>query len=542
MFRCDTIEGMGAWKNTNAIYQIYPRSFQDSNGDGIGDLRGITSRLKYIKGDADSLGVDAIWISPIFLSPMADFGYDVSNFEAVDPLFGTIDDFDRLMEEAMRRDIKVMLDFVPNHTSSEHVWFKKALSSRDNKYREYYHFKDPAPGGGPPNNWLSVFGGSAWELDEASGQYYLHSFLKEQPNLNWNNQAVREKMGEALRFWLDRGVTGFRFDAVRWMASDDQYRDDPVNPTFRPEDDPYSALIHTYSRYGERLDEYLRALTDVIDEYEDALIVFEDYTDPLLPVDAQIKRLYGIQPSSAPMNLELTQLELIPRSFAMSVARYQKGKGDDADMVMCLGNHDNSRIVSRYGEDNAKLLAVLQLAIPGLPIVYYGEEIGMRDQLVPVDQLQDPFEKRVPGKGLGRDPQRTPMRWDSSVNAGFSTASSTWLPLGEDIEKINVAVQLKSNDSFLALYRRLFDLRKRESAFRAGKYEALLVSDDLYVFDVFDSSNRFCVILNFSEEEQDVLLNKACEKVLSVQAEDATRLDENSVTVAAKNGAIIRYL
>lgn len=532
---------MVAWKNTNAIYQIYPRSFQDSDHDGVGDLRGITKRLGHIKGEPGSLGIDAIWISPIFLSPMADFGYDISDYEAIDPVFGTLHDFDELVAEANRRDINVMLDFVPNHTSDQHEWFKQAVSSKDSPYRDYYHFRDPAPDGGPPNNWLSVFGGSGWEFDQASGQYYLHSFLKEQPDLNWANPVVRQKMSDALRFWLNRGVRGFRFDAVRWMAIDEEYRDDKINPNYQPSDDPYAAHIHNRSRYGDNLDQYLRELTEVVDEYDNTLIVFEDYQDTALSADEQIRRMYNINAQvSVPMNLDFTQTELLPRNFAKSIARYQRGKDPSAHMVTCLGNHDKPRVASRYGEDNARLMAMLQLTTPGLPIIYYGEEIGMVDQEIPSDRVQDPFEKRVPGKGLGRDPERTPMRWDTSPNAGFSHAHETWLPMGDDIEQVNVAHQQADEMSFLSLYKRLIKLRSEYPALRLGRYDSLVVSKLLYAYDIHHGSDRLSVILNFSDVEQGILLSENTEILLEVKP-GQTKIDRRFVFVEPGNGVVIRY-
>lgn len=531
---------MTRWTNANAIYQIYPRSFRDSNGDGVGDLAGITEKLSHIKGDKESLGIDAIWISPFFTSPMADFGYDVSNYTDVDPIFGTIDDFDELIREANRRQILVMIDFVPNHSSDQHEWFRRALESPDSKYRNFYQFRDPAPDGGPPNNWLSVFGGSAWELDEASGQYYLHSFLKEQPDLNWRNPELRQAMGENLRFWLDRGVKGFRFDAVRWMANDEQYRDNPSNPDFIPGSDPYHAQLQRYSRYGEHLDEYLHFLTDIVDGYPNTLVILEDYNDKTLSADAQIKRMYGINsPVSVPINLEITKFELLPRNFAVSVARYQRNKAADSDMVLSIGNHDKPRVVTRYGREAARLVAMMQLTLPGLPIIYYGEEIGMSDQPIRPDQVQDPFEKNVPGKGLGRDPQRTPMQWDDSRSAGFSDSGETWLPIGGDYQETNVIEQLKDDESFFAMYRQLLKLRHELPVLRKGNYETMTVGGDVFYYDVHDDEQRLGVVLNFSDTEQSVLSGE-CEIIFSLCGEGAVR--GRQTVVPASEGVIIRYL
>ena len=532
---------MTNWKNVNAIYQIYPRSFQDENGDGVGDLAGITARLPYIKGEQNSLGIDAIWISPIFMSPMADFGYDVSNYTAIDPLFGTLQDFDKLIHEANSRDILVMLDFVPNHSSDQHYWFQQALSSKQNRYRNYYHFRDPAADGGPPNNWLSVFGGSAWELDEASGQYYLHSFLKEQPDLNWENPVVQEEMANVLRFWLKRGVKGFRFDAVRWMAKDIDYRDDPLNPEFDPSGDPYHALIHQYSRYGDRLDFYLKSLTNAVDEYENSIVIFEDYHDSRLPRDEQIDRFYAIDgDSSFPINLEPIHFEWTPRDFATNIARYQRGLAAESEMIMAVGNHDSSRIVARHGVEKAKLIALIQLTLSGVPIVYYGDEIGMDDGHIALEDVRDPFELNVPGLGLGRDPQRTPMQWSDEYNAGFSAAGKTWLPVSDTKRDVNVESQLDDETSFFGLYKRLLSFRSSHCALRAGSYDPLLVGKGIYFYVVSDDQDKFGVVANFSDEVQSILINEDYGVLLSVQR--SSTQEGNKLVLPPYEGVIIRYL
>src|SRR5664279_629214 len=254
---------MVRWSNVRALYQIYPRSFYDSNADGVGDIPGIIEKLDYLKGSSSDLGVDAIWITPFYPSPMADFGYDISDYKNVHPLFGTMADFDQLISEAHGRSIKVMIDFVPNHTSDEHLWFQLSRSSLTNEYRDWYTWRDPASDGGPPNNWLSVFGGSAWQLDETTGQYYLHSFLAKQPDLNWANPAVRAAMADVLRFWLDRGVDGFRVDAVRWLSKDESFADNPPNPDYSDDGDPYHSQLQVNSRYGPALYAYLKEIVDV---------------------------------------------------------------------------------------------------------------------------------------------------------------------------------------------------------------------------------------------------------------------------------------
>lgn len=526
------------WQDVNAIYQIYPRSFQDSNADGVGDLAGITSRLKYLKGEPDSLGVDAIWISPIFTSPMADFGYDVSDFKSVDPLFGSLVDFDELIAEAHRRDILVMLDFVPNHSSDQHRWFKEALKSKDSPYRQYYHFRDPMPDGSPPNNWLSVFGGSAWKLDELSNQYYLHSFLPEQPDLNWENPRLRDEMCAILRFWLERGVDGFRFDAVRWIAKDMSYRDDPANPKFIPNDDPYNQLLHRYSRYGAQLDERLHALSSVVREYDNTTVIFEDYIDRTMPLDDQVERLYAIDPGfAAPMNLIATEPGWSPKDFAHTISLYESAKPAGSRMIMCLGNHDRSRVVSRYGEAEARLLALLQLSLPGTPVVYYGEELGMEDVIIDASAVQDPFEKRVPGKGLGRDPERTPIAWDESEFGGFSTAKP-WLPVGGNVQR-SVANETNNPESFLQFYTKLLAIRRSNSALREGTYEAILSGEDMYWYEISHGDQTFAVIANFAQREEAALVRNISEIIVCsgevVQKDDV-------ICLAPLSGVLLRLI
>lgn len=529
------------WNNVNAIYQIYPRSFQDSDGDGVGDLNGITRRLSYIKGDESSLGVDAIWISPIFLSPMADFGYDISDYREIDPIFGTLADFDTLIAEARKQDILVMLDFVPNHTSDQHKWFQSAISSKDSPHRDYYHFCDPASDGGPPNNWLSLFGGSAWEYDEASGQYYLHSFLKEQPDLNWENPRVRKGMANTLRFWLDRGVHGFRFDAIRWMSKDHSYPDDPINPDYKPDSDPYASLIHTNSRYGKDLDLYLKGLTDVVDEYDNTIVIFEDYNDVHMPPDKQIERLYAIdKDSSFPINLEPIHHDWAPRDFATNIARYQKGIAAESQMIMAVGNHDNPRIATRYGRKQARLVALIQLTLPGVPIIYYGDEIGMVDSQIASEDVRDPFELNVPGLGLGRDPQRTPMQWTDELGAGFTNADKAWLPINSNSAAINVISQQQDESSFLKLYKTLLRFRSKHLAMRSGTYEPILVGRVVYYYNISCGKAKFGIIANFSPETQGVLIQQDFELVLSVQ--QTATIHKNSVELPQLEGVIIRYL
>lgn len=495
------------WKQVNAIYQIYPRSFQDSNGDGVGDLGGIIQRLPYLKGEPDSLGVDAVWFSPFFPSPMADFGYDVSDYCDIDPLFGTLDDFKELIAKAHQRGIKVMIDFVPNHTSSQHPWFLESKSSRANSKRDYYTWADPKPDGSPPNNWLSIFGGPAWEWDETTKQYYLHTFLKEQPDLNWANPAVRREMQNVLHFWFQLGVDGIRADAVRWISKDEHMRDDPLNPAFSegPGTDEYAKLLHVHSRFGPNLFSYLRELTDVVAKYTDRIMIFEDYPDGVFTTRDQYLGFYGVNPAvSMPFNFEGIGREFTASSYRNFITQFQGYLDSTLHVpVYCFGNHDQPRLVSRVGERQARLMAVMQATLPGLPVVYYGDELGMKNGIIRPNEEQDPLNKIKPGLGQGRDPERTPMQWDSGHAAGFTTAQKPWLPLAGQHETCNVAVESKQNDSFLALYRWLLAFRGQSSVLAEGSYQTLAADHaDLFVFQRALNGQKITTILNFSNRRQ----------------------------------------
>ena len=412
------------WWQRAVIYQIYPRSFQDSNGDGIGDLAGIRRRLDFCA----SLGIDAVWLSPIFPSPMADFGYDISNYTDIDPTFGTMQDFDRLLGEIKRRGLKLILDYVPNHTSNQHPWFQEARSSRGNSKRNWYLWRDPLPDGSPPNNWLSHFGGAAWTLDSLTGQCYYHSFLKEQPDLNWRNPAVVEAMHNVLRFWLKKGVDGFRIDVLWLLIKDEQWRDNPANPQFRPGMPLFSSQIPLYTSDRPEVQSIVSGLRQVTDEFEDRMLLGEIYL-PLNRLMAYYgKDLSGVQ---LPFNFQLLRCVWDATVIANLIEQYEIELPLGGWPNWVLGNHDNPRIASRVGIDQARIAAMLLLSLRGTPTMYYGDELGMLNVPVPANRVQDPFEKNMPGKGLGRDPSRTPMLWDATPYAGFSD-HPPWLPVTPD--------------------------------------------------------------------------------------------------------------
>ena len=481
-----------SWWKRGVIYQIYPRSFQDSNADGIGDLGGILERLEY----CESLGVDAIWLSPVFPSPMADFGYDVSDYTGIHPIFGTLAQFDELMGAARKRNLKVVLDFVPNHTSDRHPWFQESRASRDSARRDWYLWRPPAPGGGPPNNWLSNFGGSAWQYDDTSGEYYYHAFLKEQPDLNWRNPQVRAAMHDVLRFWMDRGVDGFRVDVLWHLIKDDEWRDNPPNPDYRPGEPPHHSQIPLYTTDRPEVQEIVAGLRSVVDEYEDRVLIGELY----LPVE-RLVAYYGASLDGVhlPFNFQLLHSSWNARGIASLIDQYERALPAGGWPNWVLGNHDNPRIASRVGPLQARVAAMLLLTLRGTPTMYYGDELGMVNVPIPPDRVLDPFEKNVPGIGAGRDPARTPMQWDDTLHGGFSTAEP-WLPLSGDYCVVNVATQLREPNSMLMLYRRLLALRAAHAALATGDYWPVAMTGDLLAYLRRSEGEGFMVALNLGNE------------------------------------------
>ena len=489
-----------AWWRHGVVYQVYPRSFQDADGDGVGDLAGIRQRLPYLQ----ELGVDAIWISPIYPSPMADFGYDVADYCDVDPLFGTLADFDALLQDAHARGLKVILDFVPNHTSDRHPWFVASRSSRHDPHRDFYLWRDPAPDGGPPNNWRSNFGGPAWSFDQATGQWYYHAFLPQQPDLNWRNPQVRQRMYDALRFWLARGVDGFRVDVIWHLIKDDRFRDNPVDPSWRPEMAQSRSLLQLYSSDRPELMEVVAEMRSLIAQYDTAssarILIGEIY----LPIERLVAyyapdesgTLRGVQ---LPFNFHLISTHWEAAALAELIRKYEASLPPQGWPNWVLGNHDQSRIASRVGELRAALAACLLLTLRGTPTLYYGDEIGMQDVAIPPAALRDPAELREPGKGLGRDPQRTPMQWDGNAGAGFTTATP-WLPLPADHADRNVARQQQEPRSMLSLYRALLALRRREAALHAGTIESVAANGDCLTFDRVSQASRLRVQINFGSD------------------------------------------
>ena len=479
------------WWQTTTIYQIYPRSFQDADDDGVGDLKGIIRRVPYLK----SLGIGAVWISPFYPSPMKDFGYDISDYCGVDPLFGTMDDFDALLLELHRSGLKLILDFVPNHSSDQHPWFKASRASRNNDFRDWYIWRDGAPGGGPPNNWLSEFGGEAWTCDAATGQYYHHAFLPEQPDLNWRNPHVRAAMHEAMRFWLRKGVDGFRVDVMWHLMKDADFRDNPPNPRYAPTRPPHEKLLNVYSADVDDVHEVVRGLRGVIDEFDDRLLIGEIY----LPFD-RLVTYYGTALDGAhlPFNFSLLRATWTADEVAKLIRAYEASLPEGAWPNWILGNHDRPRVATRVGVAQARIAALLLLTLRGTPTLYYGDEIGLPHVPIPQNRIRDPFELRVPGKGVGRDGARTPMQWSAAANAGFSV-SDPWLPLDQDWRTNNVETLERVPNSLPQFYRRLLAFRHSSAVLQLGQYREMLADQNVLVFVREIGDDWLMVALNFGD-------------------------------------------
>lgn len=497
------------WWQTGVIYQIYPRSFCDSNGDGVGDLNGILQRLDYL---SDTLGVDAIWLSPIYPSPMHDFGYDVADYCDIHPLFGTMADFDRLLAEVHRRGMKLILDLVPNHTSDEHPWFFESRSSPQNPKRDWYIWRDPAPNGGPPNNWLSYFGGPAWTYDHRTGQYYLHQFVKQQPELNYRNPEVVTALQNTMRFWLDKGVDGFRVDVIWLMMKDPLFRDEPLNPDWDGVN-PFNSLQHIYTANLPEVHDLMQGMRSVLDSYPDRMMVGEIY----LPNEELVK-CYGSpgqEECHLPFNFQLISARWDAPTVKKMVEDYEAILPAVAWPNWVLGNHDQRRLASRIGQRQARLAATLLLTLRGTPTCYYGDELGMENVPIPLEMVQDPPAVNQPEIAhlVGRDPVRTPMQWDDSLHGGFSDSptNSPWLPLAENYREVNVARQLENPGSLLNFYRKLLAYRKSLPALQVGDYrsielEPIAAREHCFVYARHSDDQFLLVALNFSDQSQTLQL------------------------------------
>ena len=528
------------WWKTGVFYQVYPRSFQDSSGNGTGDLRSIEQRLDYL---ASTLGIDVVWLSPFYPSPMIDGGYDVSHLTDVDPLFGSLQDFDALLQKAHQLGLKLVLDFIPNHTSDQHAWFVSSRSSRLDSKRDWYLWRDPAPGGGPPNNWLSIFGGSAWALDSSTGQYYLHSFCKEQPDLNWRNSEVESALFDAARFWLDRGVDGFRVDAAHWIMKDPQWRDNPPDPS-------PGGYHKSLGEYDSQLHLYDKGHPDVHAVYRRFRKLLDQYTDPGRFCAGEI-HIYDLKEWASYYGQELDEFHM-PFNFSLFNSPWEAASvGELVDQLedaippggwpnYVLGNHDESRIATRLGSEYTRLAILLLLTLRGTPTLYYGDEIGMREVDIPAAKACDPWGRKRPG--LSRDPSRTPMQWDGSESAGFSTGppGSPWLPLARDYRSRNVARQLAEPDSLLNLYRRILRFRRESEALRRGAYHRIeSLPSSILGYRREHSGQCLRVFHNFGDRAAEVTVDEPCRVVLSTRPAREGKLIESCVQLEPCEGLVL---
>jgi alpha-glucosidase len=475
------------WKGA-VIYQIYPRSFQDSNGDGIGDLPGILNQLDYLQW----LGVDAIWLSPIFKSPMKDFGYDISDYRDIDPMFGTLADFKDLLRESHKRNIKVIIDQVYNHTSDKHPWFIESMSSKDNPKSDWYIWVDGEKGK-PPNNWLSYFGGSAWEWSEVRKQYYLHLFVKEQPDLNWRNPHVVDAVMDSIKYWLDMGVDGFRFDVVNMFYKDDRLRDDPkVEGRLSKVD--YENYYRVFENDRPETLLAVEKINDLVNQYQDRVTIGEVGSPMGLPAYF----LYTM-----PGRLDLAFNFEFKEINSYSPIKYKK-LILDAWPSYVLGNHDSKRFTERFKDlqdkkEKIQVLASMLLTMKGTAFIYYGEEIGMEDAEIPFEKIVDPAGRNLWPDYKGRDSARTPMQWDDGVFSSFSKVEP-WLPVTDDYKVLNVKAQMSDQDSLLHFYKRLITLRKTSDAIKYGTIQFVDIDPNVLAYTRSFQNERIFVILNFSEK------------------------------------------
>jgi alpha-glucosidase len=556
------------WWQTGVIYQVYPRSFQDTDGDGVGDLRGIAARLDYMVG----LGVDAVWISPFYPSPMKDFGYDVSDYTGVDPLFGTMEDFDALLAAAHAKGLRVILDFVPNHSSDQHPWFVESRSSRSNSKRDWYVWRNAAPAGDDwkparervPNHWMSNFGGPAWTWDEGTQQFYLHSFLKEQPDLNWRNPEVRAAMYEAMHFWLKKGVDGFRMDVIWLLIKDAEFRDNPADAKYSDG----TPMVQEHNADQPETQEIVAEMRALMDSYgptigeaqggsggSSRVLVGEIY----LPL-ARLVRYYGtpyrasalggdagkgpqLSGANLPFNFHLIQTQWAAEAIANVIQRYEALLPAGAWPNYVLGNHDQSRLATRVGLPQARAAAMLLLTLRGTPTMYYGDELGMEDVVISAEQVRDPAEKNEPGTGRGRDPERSPMVWVDAANAGFTAPGVVpWLPLVEDWKTENASAQSARPKSILMLYRKLLALRRRHDTLHAGEIAEVVAEGSVLCYRRValeeGESTDFQVLLNLGTEAATVSCAAGTVVLTTLLDGEGSRV-EGMVTVEAGEGLLV---
>lgn len=486
------------WWKHGIIYQIYPRSFYDSGGDGIGDIQGIIEKLDYFS----YLGIDAVWLSPVNVSPMHDFGYDICDYRDIDPVFGTLHDFDSLIKNAHRRGIRLIMDLALNHTSYLHPWFVESSSSINNPKRSWYIWHS-GNNGKPPNNWISAFFGSAWEWHEPTGQFYMHSFLKEQPDVNWRDPELKQAMFNVLRFWLDRGVDGFRLDVVNWFIKDERFRNNRFSLN------PFSNKIEKYNRNRPETHNIFKEIRKLINKYNDRMLVGEVFCYP--PGDPSFSASFlgnGEDELHLTFDFSLMYKNWNALKFYHCIKHWFSHIPDTGWPCNVLSNHDQPRNYNRCGNNNstsekqAKVSAVLLLTLRGTPFIYYGEEIGMKNFRIPRSKIADPAGKKFWPLYIGRDCARTPMQWSSEKNAGFTTGN-VWLPVCMDYKKVNVKNQAHDKYSLLNFYRKVIKIRKQKMCLTHGTWKA--VSKGLYGILAYIREYKeetICVVLNFTKKPQ----------------------------------------
>jgi alpha-glucosidase len=528
------------WWHDAVIYHLWLPSFRDADGDGVGDLAGVVRGLDYLT----ELGVDAVWISPFFVSPMHDGGYDIADHCAIHPVFGSQEDFDVLLAAAHERSLKVLIDYVPNHTSDEHPWFMESRLSRESPKRDWYVWRDGRDGG-PPNNWLSEAGGPTWTFDQATGQYYLHSHMSSQPDLNWRNPDVREAMLDVLSFWLERGVDGVRVDVAHMLMKDPLMRDNPLRPDGSPnpwdrQHPSFHTQYHVHDRRHPDLHGVLRDMRRVLDEHGERVAIGEVEVMPLV----DWAEFYGAELDELhlPLNFALLETPWRAKDVRAELDALAAALPEDAWPIHNLGNHDRSRVASRYGRAQARIAAILLLTLRGTPLLYYGDELGMADVDVPPERRRDGFDL---GDGAPtRDVNRTPAQWSAALHAGFSDGRDVepWLPLAPDYREVNVERQREDPRSMLSLYRALVTLRRQRPALRRGSYRSLdSGADDVLVYTREHGDERLAIALNMGEQPARATLPSRARCLLSTHLD---RHDETgpSVDLRPAEGVVLELI
>ncbi|XP_076288791.1 alpha-glucosidase-like [Lasioglossum baleicum] len=500
-----TVDAKGEWWRSMSLYQVYPRSYKDSNGDGVGDLEGITSRLDHMSESK----IDAFWVSPFYPSPMVDFGYDISDYRNIHPLFGTLTDFERMVKVAHSKNLKVIIDFVPNHTSDQHEWFQKSLKNIP-PYNDYYvwHEGRKLDNGtrAPPNNWLSIFGGSAWTYRPERDAYYYHQYVEQQPDLNYENEKVVEEIQEVLRFWLDKGVDGVRIDAVPRLCENQTFADEPLSgATDNP--NKFAYLTHIYTKDQPRTYDIVRGWRKTLDEYKgDRVMMIEAYTDL-----HHTMQFYDAG-ASFPFNFGMVtglKSNATASDFKNMIDGWIENMPQGATANWVTGNHDNPRLVSRFGPDRARAVEVMAFMLPGVAVTYNGDEIGMVDTTVSYRDTQDPQGCMAGPEGyeeVSRDPERSPFQWDSSVSAGFSTNSTTWIPVHKNYKTVNLAAEKKDRKSFYRFYVSLARLKKSPALREGDLTDKLLSKNVLLIARETKLQGSAYAILNLGGETEEVNL------------------------------------